>query len=232
MSRVQRVDPIVAIDGPAGSGKSTVARALATKLGFVHVDTGALYRAVALLAIRQKIAADDEAGLAAAMKSARIEFRSLAAGNRLFVNGEDISDKIRSEEVSKAASQVSAHAAVRSGLLGLQRALGGKGGSVLEGRDIGTVVFPDADVKIFLNASPEERARRRAAELTARGAPASAAAVLADMRERDKSDSTRALSPLKKAEDATEVDTTRLSIVQVIDHIADLVEQRKRQMRN
>lgn len=228
----QRRYPIVAIDGPAGSGKSTVARGLAKQLAFIHVDTGALYRAVALLALRQKLDLADEAAVENVMRAAHIEFKHQPEGNRLFVNGEDVSDKIRTEEVSKGASVVSAHGAVRAGLLGLQRALGEKGASVLEGRDIGTVVFPDAEVKIFLNADPAERARRRAAELVARGTATDAKKVLAEIMERDKNDSTRARSPLKKAEDAIEIDTTGLEIEEVIARIVNLVEQRRRQMRN
>ena len=227
-----RKDPIVAIDGPAGSGKSTVARALASRLGFIHVDSGALYRAVALLANDQRIPLDAELEIEAAMKAAHIEFRSLEGGNRIFLNGVDVSDRIRTEEVSRGASKVSALAAVRAGLLGLQRTLGGRGGSVLEGRDIGTVIFPDAEVKIFLNASLEERARRRASELRGRGIEAKDREVLEEMRARDHQDSTRAHAPLMKSEDAIEVDTTKIDIETVIVHLMGIVEQRKSMMRH
>lgn len=218
--------PIVAIDGPAGSGKSTIAKLLARRLAFVHIDTGALYRTVALQVIRQKVASADDAAVTAVLKSSRIEFRNDGERNRVFLNSEDVSDFIRTEEISQLASKVSALPGVRAGLLGLQRTLGNSGGTVLEGRDIGTVIFPDAEVKIFLNAAVEERARRRSVELAARGQVVSEAQVLREMLERDRNDSSRAHAPLRKAEDAVEVDSTLLSVDQVLDLIERIIHER------
>lgn len=222
-----RSQPIVAIDGPAGSGKSTVARALATQLGFVHVDTGALYRAVGYLALEHSCNLNDEAAIEALLRHAHLEFRSLPEGNRLFLNGVDISAGIRRENVGKAASQVSAYSGVRAALLGLQRTLGGKGGSVLEGRDIGTVIFPDAEVKIFLNADLTERAARRTRELVAKGLVADLESVRKEMEERDRNDSLRALAPLKRADDAVEIDSTKLSIPEVLAKITAIVREKQ-----
>lgn len=225
-----RSKPIVAIDGPAGSGKSTVAKALAQRLGFVHVDTGALYRAVAYLALEQNCDLEDEGAIVAKLQDAQLEFRAVNQENRLFLNDQDISLAIRNEKVGKIASKVSAYGAVRAALFGLQRSLGGKGASVLEGRDIGTVIFPDAEVKIFLNADIRERASRRTRELEARGQSADFAAVLREMQERDHNDSSRALAPLKRANDAIEVDSTGLTIEQVLQKIQEIVQVKQRLM--
>lgn len=214
---------IVAIDGPAGSGKSTVARKLAQRLGYTHIDTGALYRGVALLALRKKADLSDEAGVAGASAQARFEFRQLPEGNTLFIDGENVGKAIRTEEVSAAASKVSAFPAVRDSLLELQRSLGKHGGVVLEGRDIGTVVFPQAEVKVFLTASIEERARRRSAELQAKGEAVDLETVKREMAQRDKQDATRAVAPLKKAPDAIEVDTSTMAIESVLDRLESIV---------
>lgn len=218
-----RKRPIVAIDGPAGSGKSTLAKMAAEQLGFIHIDTGALYRSVALATIEHGIDAADTEAVAQLCASLAIEFRADSGQNQIFLNGENVSAKIRTESVSKLASQVSSISGVRSALLSLQRSLGNQGGAVMEGRDIGTVIFPDAEVKIFLTASTEERAKRRLKELTARGESAELASVMSEMQVRDKNDSERAIAPLRKADDATELDTTGLTIDQVLQRIVNLV---------
>jgi len=208
--------PIVAIDGPAGAGKSTVARQLARRLGFSIIDTGAIYRTVALVAERAGVAWDDDEGLRKLLDAGL----GLAFdGERVLLRGEDVTEAIRTPEISRGASVVSARPVVRQKLLGLQRDLGHKAsrGAVLEGRDIGTVVFPDADVKFFLTASDDARARRRHAELTGKGRPVPLADVLADQRQRDQDDTTRAIAPLRAAADAIVVDTTGYDLDQVVE---------------
>lgn len=210
---------VIAIDGPVGAGKSTVARALAQRLGYRYVDTGAMYRAVAHLAAGRGIDWQDRAGLAALARTIEIEFVPSPAGQRLLVGGADVSEAIRSPRISEGASIVSAHPEVREALVALQRRMAEGGGVVMEGRDIGTVVFPDAEVKIFLDATLDERARRRHRELAARGEGVTYDAVREAMRERDLRDSTRAHSPLRAAPDATAIDSTRLTVEQVVDAI-------------
>jgi cytidylate kinase len=212
-----RARPIVAIDGPAGAGKSTIARKLAEALGYVLVDTGAMYRSVALAAKRAGVgfgeaerASEIARGLVAAQALA-FE-RDPALGVRVKLSGEDVSEAIRTPEISQGASLVSAHPGVRDALLDLQRIAGKSGGVVLEGRDIGTVVFPDAEVKFFLTASAETRAKRRHAELVAKGTSVTLEETLADVKRRDAQDEGRAVAPLKRAEGAIEVDTTGLTI--------------------
>jgi cytidylate kinase len=212
---------IVAIDGPAGAGKSTAAKRLAAALGFALVDTGAIYRAVALAASRQGIAFDDDARLAGVLERLDVRFEPLPGGEgqRVLLGGEDVSQAIRTPPMSLGASAVSARPVVRAGLLELQRRLAtapGNRGAVLEGRDIGTVVFPDADLKVFLTASPEVRARRRHAELRARGEPATYEDVLADQTRRDRDDSTREVAPLRPAGDAVLLDTSALGLEEVV----------------
>ncbi len=220
--------PVVAIDGPAGSGKSTVARMLAKRLSFVHIDTGALYRGVALLALRKKASLDDESAVVASVNGSKMEFRQLPDGNLLHIDGENVHKDIRTEQVSQASSKVSAYSSVRALLLRLQRELGKNGGIVLEGRDIGTVVFPDAEVKIFLTASIEARAKRRTLELAAKSAVVDLDRVKTEMAQRDKQDSERPISPLKQASDAVLVDTSTLSIESVLDHLESIVRDRSR----
>jgi cytidylate kinase len=215
--------PIVAIDGPAGAGKSTVSKRLARRLGYTLIDTGALYRAVALVAQRRGVALEDDPELAEIVRDLRIEFRFDGEVNRVFLGDEDVSEAIRTPEISRAASDVSARKVVRDGLLDLQRRLGEGGGVVLEGRDIGTVVFPDAEVKVFLTASEEERARRRTQELREKGMAVELEATLREVRERDRQDSTRAHAPLRKADGAVEVITDGLGIDEVVERIARLV---------
>jgi cytidylate kinase len=214
---------IVAIDGPAGAGKSTAARRLAAELGFAMVDTGAIYRAVALAASRAGIAYDDDAALGALLPSVDIAFeppREPGAGQRVLLGGEDVSQAIRTPPMSLGASAVSARPVVRAALLALQRRLATSAahrGAVLEGRDIGTVVFPDADAKFFLTAAPEVRAGRRHAELAQKGDRATLEEVLADQVKRDRDDAERAVAPLRPAADAVLLDTSSLDLEGVVE---------------
>lgn len=222
---------IVAIDGPAGAGKSTASRLLAARLGFAMVDTGAIYRSVALAATRRGIALDDDPRLAELLPAVEILFAPSGlpgGGQRVLLDGEDVSAEIRTPPMSLGASRVSARPVVRAGLLELQRrlALAASRGAVLEGRDIGTVVFPDADAKFFLIATPEERARRRHAELGARGDPVGFEEVLADQLKRDRDDSQRAIAPLRPADDAVVVDTSGTPLETVVEALAREVEAR------
>jgi cytidylate kinase len=219
---------IVAIDGPAGAGKSTVSKLLARRLGLSFVDSGALYRTVALSARRQGIATDDDAALGALVGRIRISFKALGEENRVYLDGEDVSAEIRTPEISLLASVVSARPVVREGLLGLQRrlALEAPVGAVLEGRDIGTVVFPDADVKFFLEASPDVRARRRYEELFQKGTESTLDAVLADQTKRDRNDSSRAVAPLKPAEDAIRVDSSGFPLSEVVQRLERVIRER------
>jgi len=217
---------IVAIDGPAGAGKSTVAKALAERLGFTLVDTGAIYRAVALSASRAGVATDDDTGLVAVVDALDLAFHMEDGVNHVLLDGEDVTSEIRTPDISMGASTVSARPGVRAGLLDLQRRLAletDAGGAVLEGRDIGTVVFPDADHKFFLTASAEVRAQRRYDELRARGSKTTLEEVLADQARRDHQDSTREVAPLKPADDAVVVDSTELGIEEVVEKMAERV---------
>lgn len=215
--------PIVAIDGPAGSGKSTLAKLLAKRLNFVHIDSGALYRGVAYLAIQNGASITDEQSVLRSVGNTKFEFRWVDGSNQLHLDGKSVGGLIRTEEVSAASSKVSALPGVRALLLGLQRSLGNSGGVVMEGRDIGTVVFPQAEVKIFLTASLEARAKRRSAELEAKGQAVDFENVMKEMAQRDKQDSERAIAPLKKAEDAKLVDTSGMSIDSVLDRLESIV---------
>jgi cytidylate kinase len=197
---------VIAIDGPSGAGKSTVGRALARRLGYVFLDTGAMYRALALKALRTGTALDDAPGLAALAHDIRIGLED--EGRRILLDGEDVSADLRTREVSQAASRVSVHPPVRREMVRRQQDMGSLGGVVLDGRDIGTAVFPDADVKFYVDADPARRAIRRHAELVAAGAPADLAAIEREIRERDHADSTRADSPLTRAAGAIGIDTT------------------------
>ena len=217
----------VAIDGPAGAGKSTIAKAAAARYGFIYVDTGAIYRTVGLAAKRNDVDPHDAAGVCSLLPSLDIRFDYGADGaQRMFLNGEDVSALIRTPEISLYASAVSALPEVRAFLLDMQRDMAKKTSVVMDGRDIGTVVLPDAGLKIFLTASVEERAKRRLAELAAKGDASTYEEVLADMILRDKNDSTRTAAPLKAAEDAVLVDTSEMDLAQSIDYICGLIAER------
>ena len=224
-----RARPIVAIDGPAGAGKSTLARKLAERLGFTLVDTGALYRSVALAASRAGIDFSDEDGVTA-VALGLVRQRELVLGRgpsgqvKVWLRGDDISEEIRSAAISMGASKVSAIPGVRAALLDLQRQAGENGGVVLEGRDIGTVVFPDAEVKFFLTATPEERAMRRFNELRQKGHDVTYEQTLAEVVQRDRQDSERAVAPLRKADDAIVVDSSGRTIDEVLEEMVGHVE--------
>jgi cytidylate kinase len=223
---------IVAIDGPAGAGKSTVSKALSARLGWALVDTGAIYRCVALAATRQGVRFDDEVALAHLLPTLEIRFRLEGGENHVILHGwsgdEDVSAAIRTPEISKAASAVSAHPAVRDGLLELQRRLAraATGGAILEGRDIGTVVFPEAQAKFFLTATSAQRAERRYKELLARGQTAELSQVLAEQNQRDRDDSMREVAPLRAAPDAVILDSTDLGLDAVVDRMAQEIQKR------
>ncbi len=226
-----RTRPIVAIDGPAGAGKSTVARRLADALGFVLVDTGAMYRVVAVAARDAGLAWNDGDGVSrladALVTRGALSFeRDAERGVRVRLDGVDVTDAIRAPDVGMGASTVSAFPGVRDALLELQRQAGRGGGVVLEGRDIGTVVFPDADVKFFLTARPEVRARRRHEELVAKGQSVTFEATLADVRQRDEQDMSRAVAPLRQAPDATLVDSSEMGIDATVARMVERVRGR------
>ncbi len=218
---------MVAIDGPAGAGKSTVARGIAARTGYTYIDTGAMYRAVAWRVLQVGLhVGEDDAAIGALAGKLRFEFCTVNGRTHLFVDGEDVESAIRTPEVGNLSSPVSAIPAVREHLVRAQREMACTRPVVMEGRDIGTVVFPDARLKVFLTASAEERARRRFAELRAAGEDVSYEQVLADQRARDLRDSSRAIAPLRRAEDAVEINTDGLSIEEVIDRVMELLTAR------
>ena len=208
--------PLIAIDGPSGVGKSTTARRVASRLGWQYLDTGAMYRAAALAVLRAGLDLKDRPALDRLLASLDLA----QEGTRIFLAGEDVSEAIRSQEVTRGVTPVSADARVREVLVEQQRRIGASGGWVVDGRDIGTVVFPNACCKVFLTASPEARAQRRFLELQAKGQTAVFEEVLADQRRRDEADSTRAVAPLRKADDAVALDSSDLTLDQVVDWIA------------
>ena len=215
----------IAIDGPAGAGKSTVARRVAKERNMIYVDTGALYRAIALYLIEQGIDGDDEAAVGNALPEISIAMTHEADGQHIILNGSDVTGQIRTEAVGNMASKTSAYAAVREKLLSLQRDIAAAEDVVMDGRDIGTTVLPDAEVKIFLTASVEVRAKRRFDELTAKGEDCDYGKIAADIEKRDEQDRTRALSPLKQAEDAYLLDSSALSVKEVVAQIIARVKE-------
>jgi cytidylate kinase len=221
---------IISIDGPAASGKSTVARALASRIGASYLDTGAMYRALAAEALRLGVALDDERGLTALAEAATIAFEhepGQPSPCKVLIGGRDVTREIRSPAVDSAVSPVSAVAGVRAAMVRLQRDLGRTGDWVVEGRDIGTVVFPDAEVKVFLTASAEERARRRVVDMAVLGVHLDVGEMRARIEARDEYDSTRAQSPLRPADDAVLLDSTGLTVDEVVSRIAGWADERR-----
>jgi cytidylate kinase len=209
----------IAIDGPAGAGKSTVARIVAQKLGYTHIDTGAMYRALTLEALERSIDLENQDALVAALEDMDLTLQPGSAGNQVFIQGKDVTAQIRSPEVSEHVSLVSSHPKVRAAVVEMQQQMAKADNVVMDGRDIGTVVMPDADLKIYLDASVEVRAMRRSMELAKKGFPVSLEELVAKIRQRDEFDSTREASPLRQAEDAVVIDTTNLSVSEVVDLI-------------
>jgi cytidylate kinase len=226
MSVMRSNGVVIAIDGPSGAGKSTLTRLLAKRLGYVHIDTGALYRTLALAVSRAGVSPDDEAAVASICRKVEIEFLRNDDRCRVMANGKDVTGAIRTPEISMLTSRISAQRAVREILLGLQHDLGRDGGVILEGRDIGTVVFPDAEVKFFLSASAEERGRRRFLELREKGCQATLEETIADVVKRDEQDADRELAPLRKAVDAVEIDSTGVSVEAVLNRMEQLFRER------
>jgi CMP/dCMP kinase len=216
---------IIAIDGPSGAGKSTITRLLSRRLNYLHIDTGAMYRAVAFAVRRAGGSAEDDAALIGVCRGADIAFVRTDGSCHVLLNGEDVTDAIRTPEISLLTSKISAKKVVRDFLAGLQRELGKKGGVVLEGRDIGTVVFPDADIKFFLSASAEERGKRRYLELKARGEDVCLERTVAEVAQRDDQDARREHAPLRRADDAIDVDSTKLSIEEVVAFMEDTIKK-------
>ena len=216
----------VAIDGPAGAGKSTIARAAAAQLGFVYVDTGALYRTIGLAVCRRGIDGTDVPGILATLPEIQMGLTYQDGAQHVLLDGEDVSDAIRTPQISTYASQVSSVPEVRAYLLDLQRDLARRQSVIMDGRDIGTVILPDAKVKIFLTASPEKRAARRCAELREKGQDVTVEGILADMERRDALDASRAVAPLKQAEDAVLVDTSDLTLEQSIEAVLTVIRDK------
>ncbi len=216
----------VAIDGPAGAGKSTVARAAAKDLGFIYVDTGALYRAIGVYCLRNSIVTTDAEGVGEILGDITVELKFINGVQHVFLNGDDVSTEIRLPEASMAASNVSAIPAVRAFLFDLQRNIAANNNCLMDGRDIGTVVLPDAQVKIFLTADPEERAMRRYKELQEKGSNVTYEEVLEDLKVRDYNDSHREIAPLKPAEDSVIVNTTGMSLEESIQTIVNTVKEK------
>ncbi len=217
---------VIAIDGPAGAGKSTIASRLARKLGYVNIESGAMYRALALRAVERGVSADDEDALVALAQGSSIELSPALDGNRVLLDGRDVSDRIRQTDITEAASRLSVHPRVREWMVDRQREMGAGGGVVMEGRDIGTKVFPGAEVKIFLDADPEVRAGRRLQQ-RAPATPDEARSIADELRRRDQRDSTRKESPLVPAADAVILDSTNLSIDEVIARALEIIDRRR-----
>lgn len=216
----------IAVDGPAGAGKSTLSRRVAAALGYIYVDTGALYRAVGLHMLRAGIDPKDAAAVTAALGDVHVALRFIDGEQRVFLGEEDVSAAIRTPDASMAASNVSAHPPVRDFLFSLQRDIAAQNNCIMDGRDIGTVVLPEAQVKVYLTASPETRAARRCKELEEKGMPTPFDAVLADIIERDYNDSHRAVAPLRQADDAVLLDTSDLDFEQALDALMQIIKER------
>ena len=217
------------IDGPAGSGKGTVTKLVAEKLNFITIDTGAMYRSAALEAVRKNIAPDDNEGLKKMMDNISIELKKVDNVQKVYLNGEDVTKEIRTPLIDENSSKYSAIPYIREKITPIQRKMGENGNVIMEGRDIGTVVFPDADVKIFLDASDEEIANRRYKQDLERGMNVTYEQVLEDIKRRNKNDSNRAVAPLKKAEDAIYIDSTNLTINEVVDKVIEIIENKKKE---
>lgn len=213
----------IAIDGPSGAGKSTVAKEVAARRGMLYLDTGALYRTVALRVLESGVDTHDEAAVEALLPGTEISLRFTEGEQRVLLGGRDVSDEIRTQPVAMAASDISAMPAVRAFLLELQRGIAAKNDCIMDGRDIGTVILPNADIKIFLTASAEERAARRVKQLAEKGIEADYATVVEEIRQRDEQDSTREISPLKPAPDACIIDSTNMSFEQVVAFISRMI---------
>jgi cytidylate kinase len=219
--------PVIAIDGPAGAGKSTLAARLAKRLGYVNIESGAMYRALALKAIEKEVSLDDGKALAALARGSRIELEPHGDGNRVRLDGRDVSQRIRRQDVTEAASRLSVHPAVRRWMVARQRQMGASGGVVMEGRDIGTKVFPRAEVKVFLDAAPEVRGQRRFRQQPGAAAPPPET-ILKELRARDLRDRSRSHSPLVPAPDAVVLDSTALSLEQVVARVEALIARKLR----
>lgn len=220
---------VVAIDGPAGSGKGTVTKLVAEKLNFITIDTGAMYRSVTLEAIRNEIDIDDNEGINKMMDNISIELKKVDNMQKVYLNGEDVTKEIRTPEIDQNVSKYSAIPYIREKITPIQRKMGENGNIIMEGRDIGTVVFPDADVKIFLDASDEEIANRRYKQNIERGINVTYKQVLEDIKKRNEYDSNRKIAPLKKAEDAIYIDSTNLTIDEVVEKVIEIVENKMKQ---
>ena len=218
---------IIAIDGPSGAGKSTLSKALAARLAYLHIDTGAMYRSVALQARRQQVDCTDERALDQLCADLKIGFAPGDNGQRVLLNGQDVTTRIRTPEISRLTPGVAASPAVRRAMLAQQRRLGEGGGVVLEGRDIGTVVFPDADVKFFLQATAEERGRRRYQELCQQGTRVDLQQTIDDVIARDRADADREQAPLRQAADAVVIDSTSLTIEQVLQRMLEVIDGKR-----
>jgi len=213
----------IAIDGPSGAGKSTIAKLLAGEFGFIYVDTGAMYRSIGLFMLRKGLTQEDKPAIIEALQEVAVDIAYVDGTQHIYLNNEDVSEKIRTEEVSKYASMVSAIPEVRAFLLELQRGLAARNSVIMDGRDIGTVILPQAEVKIFLTADDTARAERRYKELIEKGQAVTFESVLENIRQRDKNDSERALAPLKPAEDAVLVDTTKLDLQQSVEAMKSII---------
>lgn len=216
----------IAVDGPAGSGKSTVAKQVAKQLGMIYVDTGAMYRTVALYCMQEHISLEDEAAVVAALDNLNMEIQPQAEGQRIFLNGQDVTEQIRAAEIGKGASTVGAYQKVRERMVELQQAMAQEHSVIMDGRDIGTVVLPEAEVKIYLDAGVEERARRRMGELEAKGETADLEEIKKMILQRDHNDMNRVHSPLRKAEDAVSLDSTGMCVEEVMQAILKIVAER------